>query len=82
MSARYRIVVWKDLRFWCKVDSHGPIAKEAIEEMMKLLSAQDGYSVELQVSTDDKRILEVGPSGTRLLALEPVYTTVTLNSQE
>lgn len=82
MSARYRIVVWKDFRFWCKVDTHGPIAKEAVDEMLTLLAGQPGYSVELQVSTDDKRILETGPNGIKLLATEPIYTTVTINSQE
>lgn len=82
MSARYRIVVWKDFRFWCKVDMHGPIAKEAMEEMISLLSAQNGYSVELQVSHEDKRILETSPSGTRLLAVEPIFTTVEVNSLE
>jgi hypothetical protein len=80
MSARYRIIVWKDFRFWCRVDSHGPIAKEAIDEMVTLLNAQHGYSVELQVSHDDKRILETGPNGTRLLAVEPIYNTVEINS--
>lgn len=82
MSARYRIVVWKDFRLWCKVDMHGPIAKEAMEEMISLLNAQSGYSVELQISHDDRRILETSPSGTRLLAVEPIFTTVEVNSLE
>ena len=82
MSARYRIIVWKDFRFWCKVDMHGPIARDAMQEMMILLGGQSGYSVELQISNEDKRILETGPAGTRLLAVEPIFTTVEINSQE
>lgn len=79
MSARYRIIVWKDLRLWCRIDSHGPFAKEAMKEMLALLSAQDGYSVEIQISHDDKRILETGPNGIRLLATEPIFNTVELD---
>lgn len=80
MSSRYRIVVWKDFRFWCKVDTHGPVAKQAAKEMMALLENQDGYSIEIQVSHDDKRILETGPNGIRLLSIEPIFTTIEISS--
>lgn len=82
MSMRYRLIVWKDFRLWCKVETHGPMAKDVVRDMMALLSAQAGYSIEIQVSHEENRILETGPHGTRLLAIEPIFTTVDINSLE
>ncbi|MBF5038490.1 hypothetical protein INP77_03180 [Methylophilus sp. 13] len=58
------------------------MAKEVVRDMMALLSASAGYSIEIQVSYEENRILETGPHGTRLLAMEPIFTTVDITSLE
>lgn len=51
-------------------ESDVPWALEAIQEIAQRLPSAEGYRVEMQVSDGERRYLEVGPNGIRLLGTE------------
>ncbi|HBO80375.1 MAG TPA: cytoplasmic protein, partial [Cupriavidus sp.] len=39
----------------------------------------DGYRLELLVATDERRVVESGPGGVRVLGIEPLFVKTSLD---
>ncbi|WP_232243855.1 MULTISPECIES: cytoplasmic protein [Pseudomonas] len=58
-------------------ESATPWAHEAVQEIARCLAGA-GYSVELLVADSERRLLESGPDGVRVLYSEPVFKRAAL----
>lgn len=79
MHKQYCVNVWKNDRFWCRIETDSPWARDVVDDLLSHFPAEQGYLVELLVATEDRRIFENGPDGVRLLACKPIYRPVTLS---
>jgi hypothetical protein len=70
---KYRLQIWQYDRLWGCFESEGPQAKFAIQDMHHRLPAEHGFQCKLFIARDEKRIIESGPAGIRLLAAEVLY---------
>lgn len=69
----YRLDIFRFGRLIGQLQSETPWAKEAILDVVRRLPEKDGYSTTLLVAHDERRILETGPSGSRVISREPLF---------
>ncbi|CAH5414630.1 cytoplasmic protein [Klebsiella oxytoca] len=69
----YRLVVRQQGRVVGHFETTGSEALEDVCEVGSLLGAVGGYQCDLQVSDSEKRILESGPEGMKILSREKCY---------
>ncbi|MDD3652388.1 cytoplasmic protein [Immundisolibacter sp.] len=69
----YRLVIYRHDRLLGHFDSEMPWAETAVGDLLRLLPAQQGYRAELFVARSERRLLESGPQGLRLLSREPAF---------
>ena len=69
----YRLVIHRHGRLLGQFDSETPWAREAIADLLERLPEQDGYRTELFVAHDERRLLESGPQGLRVVGREPLF---------
>lgn len=69
----YRLDIFRFGRLIGQLQSEAPWAKEAILDVVQRLPEKDGYSTTLLVAHDERRILETGPSGSRVISREPLF---------
>lgn len=76
MSAQFRLEVSLHGRAWCRIDADMPWASEAVGDIISRLPESAGYRVKIYVATEERRIVESGPEGVRLLAREPIFQSL------
>lgn len=69
----YRLDIFRFGRLIGQLHSEAPWAKEAIDDVVQRLPKKEGYSTKLFIAHNERRILEVGPSGLRVLSREPLF---------
>ena len=69
----YRLVVRQQGRVVGHFETTGSEALEDVCEVGSLFGAGGGYQCDLQVSDSEKRILESGPEGMKILSREKCY---------
>lgn len=75
---RYRLVVRRGARLLGHFDSAAPWAQEVVQEMAQCL-ANAGYDLELLIADSERRLLDSGPDGIRILSSEPIFKATTLH---
>lgn len=74
----YRLNIHRDQKHLGHFESDTPWALEAVHDIAQRLPAAEGYCIEMQVSEGERRYLEVGPGGIRVLGTEHSFRSVTL----
>lgn len=74
----YRLSVHKNDTLLGHFESSTPWAKSALQDIAGRLSADDGYRLECFVAEDERRIVEAGPGGVKVLCSEHVFKTMAL----
>lgn len=73
----YRLVVRHNGRLVGHFDTSGQDALEDACVARAIFGVTGGYQCELQVSDSERRILESGPEGMKILMREPCFRPVT-----
>lgn len=76
---KYRLIIQRHGQWLGHFDSDAPWAKEAVRSIAGCLG-ELGYGLELQVADSERRWLESSPSGIKVLASEPLYRPMALES--
>lgn len=76
----FRLTVSKSNRLLGHFESNTPWAEESIREIARCLT-DAGYVMDLLVADDERRLLESGPDGIRVLHREPIFKSTTLKLQ-
>ncbi|OHC14282.1 cytoplasmic protein [Stutzerimonas chloritidismutans] len=76
----YRLNIRRNQKHLGHFESDAPWALEAVQDIAQRLPAAEGYCIEMQVSDGERRYLEVGPSGIRVLGTERSFRPVTQRS--
>ena len=74
----YRINIWRHGKLLGHFESATPWAQEAAREIASVLRAAPGYRMEFLVARDERRLVESGPGGMRLVSSEPVFEALAL----
>lgn len=69
----FQLVVRKDDRLLGHFESSAPWSKEAVQAVASALNAAQGFELQFLIATDEKRIVESGPSGIKVLAREYIF---------
>ena len=76
--ATHRLVIWRHERLLGHFDSTTPWSEEAVKDIAGHLHASDGYRVQCLVAHSERRLVESGPAGIRVLGIEPDFQPTTL----
>ncbi|QRY77402.1 cytoplasmic protein [Pseudomonas sp. PDNC002] len=76
---KYRLIIQHHGQLLGYFDSDVPRAREAVQSIASCLG-ELGYDLELMVADSERRLLESSPSGIKVLASEPLYRPVELES--
>lgn len=74
---RYRLMVSRNNRLAGHFESATPWALEAVQDIARCL-ADAGYAIQFQVADGERRLLESGPEGVRVLHSEPIFNDAVL----
>lgn len=72
----YQLVIRKNDRLLGHFESSSPWSREAVREVASALKHAGGFEIELLVAVDERRIVESGPTGIKVLAREHVFKSV------
>ncbi len=72
----YRLLVHRHDKYLGHFDADTGDALHAIREIATRLSGGDGYRLELLAAHGERRLLESGPDGLRVLGREPLFAPV------
>jgi len=75
---RYRLIIRNNDRLLGHFESAVPGAQDAMQEVARCLSAA-GYGLELLVADSERRLLDSGPDGIRVLSSEPIFKSTPLD---
>ena len=78
MARQFFINVWKNKHLWCRIETDCPWADEVVQDVLNNFHAEDGYTFEFYLATDERRILESSHDGVRLLVREPIYKPINI----
>ncbi|MGC4010877.1 MAG: cytoplasmic protein [Pseudomonas sp.] len=76
---KYRLIVRRHGQLLGHFNSDQPWAKEAVGSIASCLG-ELGYGLELLVADSERRLLESSPSGIKVLASEPLFRPMPLES--
>ena len=76
---RYRLMVHRDTKLLGHFESAVPWAQDAVHEIARCL-ADAGYDLELLIADSERRLLDSGPEGIRIVHSEPIFKSATLHS--
>jgi hypothetical protein len=76
---KYRLTLQRHGQLLGHFDSDLPWARDAVRAIAQALDGQ-GFDLELQVADSERRLLESSPDGIRVLASEPLYRPMPLES--
>lgn len=74
---RYRLMVSRNNRLAGHLEYANPWALEAVQDIARCL-ADAGYAIQFQVADGERRLLESGPEGVRVLHSEPIFKDAVL----
>lgn len=74
----YRLLVHQQDRHLGHFDAEGAEALQTIHRIAALLRPEDGFQLELLVAQGERRLLESGPEGLRVLSREPLFQPASL----
>jgi hypothetical protein len=69
-----RVTVHLNQTYWCQIDIEHAAAEMALADVVRRFPEGEGYSVEVQRKTGERRLLESTPEGIRLLYAQGVFT--------
>ena len=69
---KYRLMVHKHDKLLGHFESDTPWAREAVRDISRCL-VEAGYELKLLVSNSERRLLDSGPDGIRVLSSEPIF---------
>jgi len=70
-------MVRRDTKLLGHFESAAPWAQDAVHEIARCLTDAN-YSFELLVADSERRLLDSGPEGIRIVHSEPIFKSVTL----
>lgn len=73
MSREYRVELSYKGRAWCRIDIDVPWPAEVLDDIRLRFSEECGYRVRVLVADAERRIVESGPEGIRLLSRNPLF---------
>lgn len=76
----YRLVISRHGRLLGQFESETPWADDAIRDLLQRLPARDGYRTELFVAHEERRLLESGPHGLKVLCREPLFQSLPITA--
>ncbi|VVO54182.1 cytoplasmic protein [Pseudomonas fluorescens] len=74
---KFRLTVRKSEKLLGHFESDAPWAEDAVQDIAHCLS-EAGYTLELLVADGERRLLESGPEGIRILSSKPIFKSTTL----
>ncbi len=75
---RYRLMVHRNTKLMGHFESATPWAQDALQDIARCL-AEAGYDLELLVAESERRLLDSGPDGVRIVSSEPIFKAATLH---
>lgn len=72
----YRLVISRHGRLLGQFESETPWAEDAIRDLLQRLPGRDGYRTERLVAHGERRLLESGPDGLKVLGREPLFQPI------
>jgi len=76
---KYRLIIQCHGQLLGHFDSDLPWARDAVRAIVESLGGQD-FDLELQVADSERRLLESSPAGIKVLASEPLFRPVPLDT--
>lgn len=76
---KYRLIIQRHGQLLGHFDSDLPWARDAVRAIAESLGGQD-FDLELQVADSERRLLESSPAGIKVLASEPLYRPMALDT--
>lgn len=76
---RYRLMVRSGTKLLGHFESAAPWAQVAVQDIARCLT-DAGYDLELLVADSERRLLDSGPDGIRILSSEPIFKCATLQN--
>ncbi|BEG74916.1 hypothetical protein [Achromobacter xylosoxidans] len=73
---KHRIVIHRHGELLGHFDANARMTRQAVMEIQGLFKAADGFRCELWVEAGERRILESGPDGIRVLGSDTLFTPV------
>lgn len=73
MSREFRIELSFNGRAWSRIDIDVPWATEVLNDIRARFPAEHGYRMRVFVADAERRIVESGPDGIRLLSRNPLF---------
>jgi len=73
----YRINIRHQGQLPGHVESATPWSLQAARQVAATLDAAGGYQLDYQVARDERRLIESGPAGMRLVSSEPLFVAAT-----
>lgn len=74
----YRLVIFRHGRLLGRFESDTPGAREAMLDLLQRLPEEEGYRTESFVAHDERRLLESGPDGLRVVGRDPIFVPLQL----
>jgi len=72
----HRLVIHRHGKLMGYFESATPDAEQAVREVASALSMSEGFSMDMQVATGERRLLESTPDGIRLLSRQPIFQSL------
>lgn len=73
MSREYRVEVSYKGRAWCRIDIDVPWPAEVLNDILQRFPDAREYRLRILVAEAERRIIESGPEGIRLLSRDPLF---------
>ncbi|KAF0814873.1 hypothetical protein IGB42_00929 [Andreprevotia sp. IGB-42] len=75
---KYRLIIWRHDEMLGFFETETPRAREAVDQILQHLPSREGFRVEVQTAQGERRILESGPDGLRVLGTETLFKSAAL----
>jgi len=76
----YRINIWRHGTLLGHFQSDTPWAEDAARDIAALLGSNPAYRLEILAAHSERRLVESGPGGMRLVSSEPLFAPATLEA--
>lgn len=76
----YRLTIYHHDQLLGHFESDLPWSLTAVSKVAGNLNPVDGYRLELFQADEEKRLLESGPDGIKVLAREPIFKAIPLSN--
>jgi hypothetical protein len=69
----FRVTVHLHRAYWCQVDIEHAAAEHALADVIRRFPEGEGYTLDIQRKTGERRLLESTPDGIRLLYAQGMF---------